>query len=318
MSGAPLTILILPQPLPSLIEEIHRIAPHARVITRKDFQQDPTLLEQVDIIYGMLDPELFPRAARLKWLQTDFAGMEWANHPAVQAHPAILTNARIHAAAISEHLFGLLLMLTRLLTTAYRGQLQHEWERSMMGQVDMLCGKTLCILGLGVIGRRCAALGKAFGMRVIGIRRHPQPEPDVEMVYGDEQFHEALAQADVVMNLLPNTPHTHKVIGVAEFAAMRPGAYFLNAGRGQTVDTDALVAALQSGHLRGAGLDVVDPEPLPPDHPLWDLPNVVITAHYGGAFPQYAEAAARIFLDNLHRFLAGESLQFVVDKAQGY
>ena len=319
MTTRELTILITVKPTEPLFDEIRAIAPHTRLLTKEDLAAQPELIAQVDIVYGVLERDQFPRAARLAWLQTTFAGMEWAAAPEVCAHPAMLTNARFHDVPISEHLFGMLLMLTRQLHAAYRQQLERKPDSSAyIRDIDELPGKTLCVAGLGVIGRRCAALGNAFGMRVIGVRRHPAPTPGVEQVYGAEALREALAQADVVMALLPNTPETYKLIGHNEFAAMKPGSYFFNAGRGKTVDTDALLAALQSGLLNGAGLDVTDPEPLPLDHPLWGLPNVIITPHYSGARPHYLEHANRIFLDNLRRFLAREPLRYVVDKAAGY
>ncbi|HEY3415829.1 MAG TPA: D-2-hydroxyacid dehydrogenase, partial [Armatimonadota bacterium] len=316
----PLTILITAKaPIDALRPQIAAIAPDARIVTREDVDANPALLAAMDIVFGTLMPEEFPRASRLRWLQTTFAGMEWTAHPAIRSHPALLTNARIHGETISEHLFGMLLMLTRQLHVAYRQQLTKQIDRAgYLDNIDVLAGKTLCVVGLGAIGQRCAALGAAFGMRVIGVRRHPQPTPAVEQVYGDEGLHQALAQSDVVMVVLPNTPDTRKLFGPAEFAALKKGAYFLNAGRGQTVDTDALLSALRDGTLYGAGLDVVDPEPLPIDHPLWEMPNVILTPHVSGALPDYMATAARVFLDNLRRFVAGEPLRFVIDKEAGY
>lgn len=210
-------------------------------------------------------------------------------------------------------------MLTRRLNVAYRQQLERQIDRNAYTrEVDELPGKTLCLVGLGVIGRRCASLGKAFGMRVIGVRRHPHPTPDVEQVFSTDALHDALAQADVVMVNLPSTPDTRRLFNHDAFAAMKSGGYFFNAGRGATVDTEALTEAVRNGTLCGVGLDVTDPEPLPLDHPLWSMPNVIITPHYSGARPHYLEHANRIFLENLQRFIAGEPLQFVVDKRTGY
>ncbi len=314
----PPTLLITGRATPELVAQIHAVAPDARVLTRAELDAHPDLLGTVEIVYGRLDPALFPRATGLRWLQTDFAGMEWATAPEVQAHPAVLTNARIHAAPISEHLFGLLLMLTRRLDRALDCQRAGHWAHGDFNDADALAGKTLCVVGLGVIGRRCAALGRAFGMRAIGVRRHAEPVAEVDTVFTDDRLHDALAQADVVMDLLPNTPATRHTFDTAAFAAMRAGSYFLNAGRGQTVDTDALLHALRHGPLRAAALDVTAPEPLPDGHPLWTQPNVLITPHFAGLFPGYAEAAAAVFLTNLRHYLAGEPLEFVVGKEAGY
>jgi phosphoglycerate dehydrogenase-like enzyme len=271
----------------------------------------------VDIVYGYLWPDSFPAAERLKWMHSTAAGVGWTQAPAILSHPAIVTNSRIHAAQISEHLFGLLLMLRHGLHEALGHQRQHAW-RSPAGPIRTLPGKTLCILGLGTIGRRCAQIGAAMGMRVVGVQRNPRPTDHVEQVLSPGQLTEALAQADVVMNLLPGTAETEKMIAAPQFDAMPDGAYFLNAGRGQTVDTDALLAALRGGRLAAAGLDVVDPEPLPADHPLWDEPNVLITAHYSGVVDDYFDQTEALFLDNLRCFLAGQPMRNVVDKRAGY
>jgi phosphoglycerate dehydrogenase-like enzyme len=184
-----------------------------------------------------------------------------------------------------------------------------------------LQGKTACIVGLGAIGTRCAQLARAFRMRVIAIRRRPEtaagdPVPADE-VGGPADLVGALERSRVVMVVVPGTPATRGMIGLREMAVLR-GAYLLNAGRGPCVDTDALVEALRDGRVRGAGLDVTDPEPLPSGHPLWTTPNVIITPHYAGSHPGYDREAFAVFLENLGLYLRGEPLRGVVDKAQGY
>ncbi len=302
-----------------LIEQVQAIAADAHIVTDEDLKTDPSLIGRIEIVFGSLDRNLFPQAHRLKWLQATGAGMEWTQHPEIMSHPVILTNVHIHAVQISEHLFGMLLMLTRRLHSAYRQQLERVWQRdTLLSDLEIIAGKTLCVVGLGSIGRRCAMLGKAHEMRVIGVRNHPQATPYVERVYGPGKIREALSQADVVIVVLPSTPHTGNLIGHREFAAMPKGVFLLNAGRGQTLDTDALVEALGNGTVKGAGLDVVDPEPLPSNHPLWKMSNVIITPHTSGSFPRYNESATRIFLDNLRRYVKDEPLQFMVNKNKGY
>ena len=298
-----------------LVAAIMKAAPGCRVVSPEQFKLQPDLVNQADIVFGRIDKSLYPGAARLKWHQCPFDGMEWSNCPEVRDHPVVLTNARFHAGSVSEQLFGLLLMLVRGLHLSVRHAPQ--WHRPVE-QLDTLGGKTLCVLGLGVIGRRCAMLGKAFGMRVIGVNRSGRAAEGVEKVFPPGQLLAALAEAHVVMNLLPLTTQTAGLIGDREFAAMPPGGYFLNAGRGKTVQTDALVRALSGGHLKAAGLDVVDPEPLPPEHPLWTMPNVVVAAHFGGNWPGYRRSANELFVTNLARFLAERELINVVDKQLGY
>ena len=209
-------------------------------------------------------------------------------------------------------------MLVRGLHKAHRDQLAGTWGKKADLGLDVLAGKTLCVVGLGAIGRRCAELGAAFGMRVIGVRRSARPVPQVATVYSSDDICRAFAQASAVMVVLPGTDQTRGLIGRRELAALPAGAYLLNAGRGKTVDTDALVESLAAGHLAGAGLDVVDPEPLPPGHPLWAMPNVVITPHTSGLHRTYVAEATEVFLDNLKRFLSREPLAGLVDKTLGY
>ncbi len=318
MTRKELTILITARHGDDLIERVRRLAGDVRILGRGDLEKEPSLIGQVEIIYGGIKPEDFPRAARLKWLQSTGAGAGWTQRPEVLHHPAVITNARIHAEQISEHLFGMLLMLTRRLHEAYRNQLERLWQPPKGGEVLGLSGRTLCVLGLGAIGQRCTALGAAFGMRVIGVRRRPRPTEHVQRVFGPDELEQALRQGQAVMSLLPGTSATEKIIGRRQFAAMPGGAMFFNAGRGSTVDTEALVEALAGGKLAGAGLDVVDPEPLPAEHPLWGMPNVIISAHYSGGIADYHRRTERVFLDNLARYLAGLPLESVVDKQEGY
>jgi len=313
-----LNILLRAEVSDGLLARLAALAPGSRILTGKDLQDDPGLIAEADVCLGRLTAEQFSRAGRLKWLQCYSAGMDWAQNQAARSHPAVLTNARIHAAPISEHVFGMLLMLAHRLHLAHEHKLAGRWQRPDIERVAVLEGKTLCVLGLGVIGRRCARLGKAFGMRVVGVRRSGRPTPNVAEVFTPERLHDALAEADVVMNILPGTGATAGMVDAAAFSAMKRGAVFLNAGRGGTVDTAALVEALRQGQLAGACLDVTDPEPLPAGHPLWAMPNVLITAHYSGTHPGYDGKVEALFLDNLRRFLGGRPLRNVVDKQEGY
>jgi phosphoglycerate dehydrogenase-like enzyme len=216
-------------------------------------------------------------------------------------------------------MFGMLLMVTRRLGEAWDRQKSRQWGGYPYGErVSMLLGKTLGVLGVGAIGGKSAEVGRAFGMRVIGLRRGGDPHPHVEQMYRPEQRLEFFARTDVVMNSLPLTDATRHFLGPAEFAALKPGAIVVNTGRGGTVDTDALMQALREGRVSAALLDVTDPEPLPAEHPLWTMENVFITPHYSGAHPGYNGRAGRNYLENHRRYLAGEPLVNVVDKAEGY
>ncbi len=299
---------------------IREIDPSTRLVGPDDLERDPSLAGRIEASYGHFPAGLWPRMTGLKWLQSTWAGLDTLlEDPAVRSHPAVLTNAHIHARSISEHLWGMCLMLTRNLHIAARRQHLHQWDRGPMTEgLSSLSGRTLCVAGLGEIGRQCAVIGRALGMRVIGIRRRSGGAAEgVDEVVGPEDRVEAFRQSRVIMVLLPHTARTVGFISRREMNAM-DGAYILNGGRGTSVDTAALVEALKSGKVRGAGLDVTDPEPLPENHPLWDMPNVIITPHYSGIHPGYGEEAFSVFLDNLRRYVSGEPLVNVVDKAEGY
>jgi len=301
---------------PSVLDGAPVVAPGAEFVTRETAEADPALLGEIEVSFGFPPAEWLARMPALRWAQASWAGVGGALTPEVLAHRAVYTAAHIHSEPIAEHLFAMLLAFTRKLPTALRQQAEHRWER--YSPAVTLPGKTLGLLGVGAIGRRAAELGAAFGMRVLGLRRTGAPAPGVDRMFTPMQKAEMLPLCDVIMNTLPLTPRTEGFLGAAEFALMKPGALLFNIGRGMTIDTAALIEALYSGRLAGAGLDVTDPEPLPPDHPLWDAPNVLITPHNSGGHPDYAERVADLFLANLRRYLAGEALMGVVDKEEGY
>ena len=177
----------------------------------------------------------------------------------------------------------------------------------------------MVLIGVGGIGSHTAEVAHALGMRVIAVRRRPEQEtPSIVRTVGIDQLQNVLPEADFVVNTLPLTGETRNLIGEAQLRAMKPTAYLVNIGRGDTMDEEALVRALQQGRIAGAGLDVFASEPLPPDSPLWEMPNVIVSPHYAGQTNRYDERAMAIFLDNLDRYVRGEPLINVVDKLLGY
>lgn len=231
-----------------------------------------------------------------------------------------MTNASgIHAQPIAEHVLGLMLMFARQLHRAGRQQAARHWESGpLQAGVKTLHGATVGIVGFGAIGRGLSPIASALGLRVIALKRVAGGAPGVERMFGPGQIVAFLKEAEYVINTLPLTAQTQGYFGPREFAAMRSDAVFINVGRGATVQTDALLRALQSGSIAGAALDVTDPEPLPADHPLWSLENVILTPHYAGAHPGYVQRASAIFLENLARFVVGHELTNLVDKHAGY
>lgn len=312
--------ILLPDDAAALHEQVRALSERIEIITRQQMKERPERLSDVQIAYGGLSTEQIAAAQNLRWLQTMGAGVNGLLTPELRARDFILTNASgIHAEPITEHMFGMLLMHARCLGEAWDRQKEHQWGGYDYGaHVTLLTGKTLGVLGVGAIGGHSARVGKAFGMRVLGLRRSGEAHPDVERMFTPDERGAFLAECDVVMNTLPLTDKTRGFLGPNEFAAMKPGSILVNTGRGATVDTAALMEALHSGRLGAALLDVTDPEPLPPDHPLWAMDTVMITPHVSGEHPGYDARANEIFLDNLRRFLADEPLRNVVDKNEGY
>jgi phosphoglycerate dehydrogenase-like enzyme len=263
--------------------------------------------------------KILATAPRLRWLHTPSAGVDGLLIPEVLEREIVLTNsAGAHAIQIAE--FVLMFMLGHVKRTRELALLtpQDSWERGRDMHLDELYGKTALILGLGHIGQEIARRAAAFGMRVFGSRRHTAPVEGVERVVGAGEWRKLLPEADYLIIATPLTAATRGMVDAAAFVQMRRGAFLINIARGQIVDTDALIQALEHGQLAGAALDALPEEPLPPDHPLWSAPNVWITPHISASSPRVSERAIGIFLENLRRLRAREPLINVVDKTAGY
>ena len=243
--------------------------------------------------------------------------MEGLLTPGFAAGPVTLTNAQgIYATPIAEHVIALMLCFSRGLNYLIRNQEAREWRHS---RVVELSGSTLGIIGIGGIGNEVARRAKGLGMRVVATRRRPdRPSEFADEVRGSEALPWLLRESDYVALCAALTADTRHLIGAPELAMMKPGAYLINIGRGGLVDEAALVTVLREGRLAGAGLDVCSQEPLPGDSPLWDLPSVVITPHLAGSSPHSHGRLMDLFCENLRRYLGGEELLNVVDKAAGY
>lgn len=303
------------------VEEVRKRTSGYEIVQTLERDEIEAILDRVEIALNRFPLDLVAQAPALKWYQQPMAGSDWLRrHPEVRSLPFTLTSSTgIHAIPMSEHLMAFLLAFSRGFVASIRGQGRRVWEENRRQDLLTLPGLSVLILGVGAIGARFAMLCKANEMNVVGIRRNPEsPLPFVDRMVAMTSLKDELPQADVVANVLPLTSETEGIMGAAEFALMKPGAIFLNVGRGKTVDEQALIRALESGHLRAAGLDVFEKEPLPDDSPLWEMENVIITPHYSGLFPNYDHAVAEIFLKNLERFLRGESLINEVDKTIGY
>ena len=208
-------------------------------------------------------------------------------------------------------------VLTRRMHRFAKAQRDHEWFQR--GRCEEIDGTTMGIIGLGPIGLKTAEKARGLNMRVLGLRRDPSRiSPHVDRMFGPDGLHELLKESDWVVLAAPLTEETRGLLGEPEFRVMKETAYLINIARGQIVQEDVLIRALQEGWISGAGLDVFAQEPLPADSPLWDMRNVMITAHYAGATPRYADRVTGIFTDNLRRYQAGEPLVNVIDKERTY
>ena len=283
----------------------------------------PVTQEDVDwaqVILGNVPAAMLHGSPALEWLQTNSAGVEAYIQPGVLAGDTLLTNATgAYGLAIAEHMLGMLLELFKKLELYRDAQKSGAWQSQ--GAVKAVYGSTVLVLGMGDIGGEFAARCKALGAKVIGVRRSPRPCPEyADEVHLLEDLDSLLPQADVVAVTLPGTDATRGLMSRERLAKMKEGAVLLNVGRGFIVDTEALCDALERGHLSGAGVDVTDPEPLPPTHRLWQIPTAVVTPHISGFYHlrETHERIVGIFLENLRHFQAGEPLRNLVDFATGY
>jgi phosphoglycerate dehydrogenase-like enzyme len=276
-------------------------------------------LADADGVIGPFDLKLLSGAPKLKWIQSESAGVErFTFLPGFAQSKIVLTNNKIlQGPEIADHALGLLLALTRGIAIAARGG-SEDWNQKNFNPIE-LRGKTAVIVGVGGIGTQIALRLNASGMTVIGVDPKDIPfNTYLSRTVAPDRLDSVLPQADVVFLSAPLTPKSRKMMGAHEFELMKPNSYFIAVSRGGLYDINALVKALDSKKLAGAGLDVTDPEPLPKGHPLWKFPNVLITPHIAGRSDGENARYEALYTENLKRFAAGEPLLNVVDKEKGY
>ena len=270
---------------------------------------------EADVLYAWkFPPHLYARASRLRWLQAMGAGVDWALGPTLPPQVIVTRVPGVFGPWMREYVLGWCLWVTQRVEV-YRGaQRERRWREEVLP--ERLAGKTMTVVGLGDIGRAVAAAAHGLGMRVLGVSRSGRRVREASRVYRLPALTRALAEADFVVIALPLTDDTRGLVGGRALAAMKPAAWLLNIGRGAVIDEPALIAALRERRIGGAILDVFVTEPLPPEHALWGLDNVVITPHISG--PSTPPEIAPVFNDNLARWLRGLPLRHVVDRARGY
>lgn len=271
-------------------------------------------VQQAQIILGNVPAGMIQSCEKLKWLHLNSAGYDpYVKEGVLSPHTLLTNSSGAYDKAVAEHMFAMLLCLQKKLHLYRDDQTRHLWGDE--GEVVSITDATVLILGAGNIGRHFATLAHALGACVIGVKRtFGECPPYMDELHTMDGLRELLPKADVVVSFLPSTEETKGLFGKELFQIMKPGSFFLNGGRGDLVCTEDLCDALESGHLSGAALDVTDPEPLPADHRLWDIPNVFLSPHVSGGYhlSETLHNVVSICLENVRRYAAGETLRNVV------
>lgn len=314
--------VVVPRMRPEELAELRAVAPGVDLVACGGEDEAAAKVVDAQGVYGFTSAKVIRAGAKsLRWAQFPAAGVEsLMGIPELVEGPIVLTNmARVFAPQIADQALAYLLAFTRDLPHYIATTSEKRWGDRRRGVVfDELAGKTMLVIGLGGIGAEIARRAYGFGVRVIATDPKVWERPlFVDELHRPEKFHDLLPKADVVASAVPLTKASTRMIGAREFDLMKPGAILVNVSRGKVVDTDALVAALDSGQVSAAGLDVTDPEPLPDGHPLYSR-NVIITPHTAGQSPGGDLRRFAVFRENLRRFAAGEALVNVVDKKAGY
>lgn len=319
-------LVVLRQPLPDeALARLRAAWPDAQIVVCPGDEGLVERLPDAEVLVGgvELSPETVADAARLRWVQTASVGIEGFLDLAAARPDLTITNSRgVNITPLAEHAMMLMLNFARGMPELYRRQAAKTWLGPSWDTIPKLFeleGTRLGLVGYGEIGRGIAERAKAFGMQVWALRRSGGAgEGPADRILGPDGLHELAAACDHLMMMVPLTPQTRGMMDAAAFAAMKPSAYFYNMGRGAVVDHAALIAALAEGRIAGAGLEVVDPEPLPPDSPLWSMENLILSAHTAGYTPRLPERTVAFWADQLGRYGRGEPLRNLIDVSASY
>jgi phosphoglycerate dehydrogenase-like enzyme len=315
----PPRVVLVSEQLHELLPQLQQAAPHVKLV--EDKSATPREFAAADASIGVCSPELLAQAKQLQWIQWPAAGVErCVQQPLMRERHPLLTNLqRTMGPSMAEHVLALMLALSRHFAFFAHEQEQGRWAREDAVELGDVEGKTVLVVGLGGIGTEVARRAHALGMRVIATRASGRTGPDYVSYVGlPDELPKLAKEADFVVNCAPLTPQTTGIFNREFFATVKHGAYFISVGRGRSTVTADLIAALNAGQLAGAGLDVVDPEPLPADSPLWHMPNVIITPHVSAQTPVADQVRNAVLVENLRRYVAGEPMVSVVDIERGY
>jgi phosphoglycerate dehydrogenase-like enzyme len=310
---------VAPQAVPAL----QAAAPGVKLLLAKDAKEAVGLAKDADAVLGFCSADVLTAGPDIRWVQSFSAGVErCVSIPALRERGILLTNMqRVAGPVMAEHVIAMMLAYARGLHFYIPERMAARWTRELPapGRMMTLEGKTVLVVGLGGIGVEVGKRAHALGMRVIATRASGREGPTFVSYVGlPDELVKLGAEADYVVNTVPLTPATTRMFDAKFFAAVKPGAFFVNVGRGQSVVQDELIGALRSGRLGGAGLDVTDPEPLPADSPLWQMPNVILTPHVSAQSDVDDNVRMAVAVENLRRYVAGEKMLSVVDVAKGY
>jgi len=302
---ARMNLLILNHHAEECLEALEPKFPELNIFATTKEALASDFIEKADIMLAIrFSDDIMRKAVRLQWIHSMITGVDYiVNLPSLRKDILITSTRGIHGPQMSEIAFLLMLALNRNLPLNIKNQEKRIWEQ---WSTKLLYQKKVGILGVGVIGKELAGKCKAFGMTVYGITSTKREIEHVDHSFGPDGLLQVMGEVDYFINVVPSTPQTQYIIGASELSAMKPTAYFINIGRGETVDEDALIHALENGVIAGAGLDVFCEEPLPEEHPLWTTKNLIILPHIGGRSDIYVDQALPVFEENLRRFLKGE------------
>ena len=308
---------------PDAVAWLQQVTGDAEIVVATSREVPAAQLEGADVLLGYCTHENLKNGTALRYILNYSAGVDsCASSPLAQTRDILVTNMqRIYGPGIAEHVIGMMYMLTRKLYVFRDQQQAQQWDRAAVERTSMqeVQGRTMLVVGLGGIGTEIARRAHGLGMRVLATRNSSREGPDFVAYVGlSDELHTLAGQADVVVNATPLTAATTGLFDHSFFHAMKPGAYFINVGRGRSVVTGDLIEALNSDRIGGAALDVTDPEPLPPNHPLWTAKNVFITPHISAGSDEQMGRYWLVVRENLRRYINGERMLNVVDLKRGY
>lgn len=316
----PPRVILVMAPLHDLLPQLQQVAPAVRFVEMD--KATPRDIAAADATFGVCSAEVLKQAQHLAWIQWPAAGVErCVQQPLLRERAPLVTNLqRTMGPSIAEHVIAMMLALSRHFEDFYReGQQGHWATEDSAPELEDVGGKTVLVAGLGGIGTEVARRAHALGMRVVATRASGHEGPDFVSYVGlPDELGKLAHDADYVVNCLPLTPETTGIYNKEFFAGMKHSAYFISIGRGRSTVTADLTAALTQGTIAGAGLDVVDPEPLPADNPLWHAPHLIITPHVAANTAVAEQTRNAVLIENLRRYVAGEPMLSVVDISKGY